>query len=107
VALIEPLLPNKPRGVARVDDRRVVNGISRPDCALECPAPHSELFQAHHSAQRRSRHLSTTQPDRAILLQAQTVSPSLPRFDKLARNFLAAVLIASTRLWLRAYESTP
>jgi transposase len=25
---------------------------------------------------------------------------------KLARNFLAAVLIASTRLWLRAYEST-
>ena len=28
------------------------------------------------------------------------------RFDKLARNFLAAVLIASTKLWLRAYEST-
>ena len=29
------------------------------------------------------------------------------RFEKLARNFLAAVLLASTRLWLRAYESTP
>ena len=29
------------------------------------------------------------------------------RFDKLARNFLAAVLLASTRLWLRAYESAP
>jgi transposase len=29
------------------------------------------------------------------------------RFDKLARNFLAAVLLASTRLWLKAYESTP
>jgi transposase len=28
------------------------------------------------------------------------------RFDKLARNFLAAILLASTRLWLRAYEST-
>jgi len=28
------------------------------------------------------------------------------RFDKTARNFLAAVLLASTRLWLRAYEST-
>jgi transposase len=26
-AIIAPLLPNKPRGVARVDDRRVVNGI--------------------------------------------------------------------------------
>jgi len=28
------------------------------------------------------------------------------RFDKLARNFLAAVALASTRLWLRAYVST-
>ena len=27
------------------------------------------------------------------------------RFDKLARNFLAAVLLASIRLWIRAYES--
>jgi transposase len=26
-SLIEPLLPNKPRGVARVDDRRILNGI--------------------------------------------------------------------------------
>jgi len=26
-AVIGPLLPNKPRGVARVDDRRVLNGI--------------------------------------------------------------------------------
>ncbi len=25
--IIQPLLPNKPRGVPRVDDRRVVNGI--------------------------------------------------------------------------------
>jgi transposase len=28
------------------------------------------------------------------------------RFDKLARNFLAAVLLASARLWTRTYEST-
>ena len=28
------------------------------------------------------------------------------RFDKLARNYLAAVAIASTRLWLRHNEST-
>lgn len=26
-AIIEPLLPNKPRGVPRVDNRRVINGI--------------------------------------------------------------------------------
>ena len=29
------------------------------------------------------------------------------RFDKLARNFFAAVLIAATRLWLSAYGATP
>ncbi len=28
------------------------------------------------------------------------------RFDKLARNFLASVVLASTRLWTRTYEST-
>jgi transposase len=26
-SVIAPLLPNKPRGVPRVDDRRVLNGI--------------------------------------------------------------------------------
>ena len=26
-SVIQPLLPNKPRGVARVDDRKVLNGI--------------------------------------------------------------------------------
>ncbi len=26
-SIIAPLLPNKPRGVPRVDDRRVLNGI--------------------------------------------------------------------------------
>jgi transposase len=28
------------------------------------------------------------------------------RFDKLARNFLAAVLLAPTRIWTRSYAST-
>jgi transposase len=28
------------------------------------------------------------------------------RYDKLARNFLAAVVMASIRLWTRVYEST-
>jgi transposase len=26
-SVIKPMLPNKPRGVPRVDDRRVLNGI--------------------------------------------------------------------------------
>ena len=29
------------------------------------------------------------------------------RYDKLARNFLAAAALASARIWLRAVESTP
>jgi len=29
-SVIQPLLPNKPRGVPRVDDRRVLNGIFWP-----------------------------------------------------------------------------
>lgn len=32
-SIIEPLLPNKSRGVPRVDDRRVLNGIWTPDLA--------------------------------------------------------------------------
>jgi len=28
------------------------------------------------------------------------------RYDKLARNFLAAIALASARLWMRIYEST-
>jgi transposase len=28
------------------------------------------------------------------------------RFDKLARNFLAAISIAASRIWIRTYEST-
>src|SRR5687768_5543731 len=38
--VIEPLLPNKPRGVPRVDDRRVLNGIF---CVLRSGAPWREL----------------------------------------------------------------
>jgi transposase len=34
--LIEPLSPNKPRGVARVDQRRVINGIF---CVLRTRSP--------------------------------------------------------------------
>jgi hypothetical protein len=30
---------------------------------------------------------------------------ALLRFDKLARKFLATVMLASTRLWLKAYVS--
>ena len=38
--VIKPMLPNKPRGIPRVDDRRVLNGIFR---ALRSGAPWLDL----------------------------------------------------------------
>ena len=50
--VIEPLLPNKPRGVPRVDDRRVLNGIF---WVLRSGAPWRDLPErygpAHHLLQ--------------------------------------------------------
>jgi len=42
--VIEPLLPNKPRGVPRVDDRRVLNGIF---WVLRSGAPWRDLPQRY------------------------------------------------------------
>lgn len=42
--VIEPLLPNKPRGVSRVDDRRVLNGIFR---VLRSGAPWRDQPERH------------------------------------------------------------
>jgi transposase len=42
--VIEPLLPNKPRGVPRVDDRRVLNGIF---WVLRSGAPWRDLPERH------------------------------------------------------------
>lgn len=63
-----------------------------------------------------SRRLVRRSVDRAIYRQRNLIERFFnklkhfrrvaTRFDKLARNYLAAVLLASIRLWLRAYEST-
>ena len=51
-SVIEPLLPNKPRGVPRVDDRRVLNGIF---WALRTGSPWARsaraLWPSHHCLQ--------------------------------------------------------
>jgi len=44
--LISPLLPNKPRGVARVDDRQVLNGIFY---ALRSGSPWRDLPERYGS----------------------------------------------------------
>ena len=80
--VIEPLLRNKPRGVPRVDDRRVLNGIFSKRLYRE-----RNLIERFFSKLKHFRRVAT-------------------RYDKLAANFLAMIQLASMRLWLRAYEST-
>jgi len=48
--VIEPLLPNKPRGVPRVDDRRVLNGIF---WVLRSGAPWRDLPERHGPRTKR------------------------------------------------------
>ena len=51
-SVIRPLLPNKPRGVKRVDDRRVISGIIHvlksggrwPDAPRDQYGPHKTLY---------------------------------------------------------------
>jgi transposase len=60
---IKPMLPNKPRGVPRVNDRRVLNGPSRrlayKDDFVEfnqrdlgCPVPLAKIFLFFRNANR-------------------------------------------------------
>ena len=150
-ALVAPLLPNKPRGVPRVDDRRVVNGIF---WVLRTGSPWRDLperygpyttvynrynrwakagvwlrvFEAlaileliiHHGSRphiptQRNRNTQRT-VDPCLYRQRNLVERFFnkikhfrgiaTRYHKLARNFLAAIALASIRLWLRYYEST-
>jgi transposase len=72
--VIEPLLRNKPRGVPRVDDRRVLNGIFSKRLYRE-----RNLIERFVSKLKHFRRVAT-------------------RYDKLAANFLAMVQLASMRL---------
>jgi transposase len=77
---INPMLPNKPRGVRRVNDRRVLNG------------PY--LYRARNLIER-------------FFNKIKQCRRAATRYDKLAANYLAFVKLASIRIWLRANESTP
>lgn len=46
-SIMEPLLPNKPRGVARADDRRVLNGI---DWRLRTGSPWADIPERYGPA---------------------------------------------------------
>src|SRR2546421_9253739 len=88
---IRLMLPNKPRGVARVNDRRVLNGIF---WVLRSGAPWRDLpdsFGPYTNCYNRFVHWRRV----------------ATRYDKLAANYLAFIQLASIRLWLRVNESTP
>ena len=103
---IKPMLRNKPRGVRRVNDRRVLNGIFwfcvqvRHGAICQrhmVPAPlvTTALFVGGGLASKRFFNK---------IKQCRRVAT---RYDKLAANYLAFVKLASIRIWLRAIESTP
>src|SRR5258705_13411007 len=83
---IKPMLPNKPRGVPRVNDRRVLNGIF---WVLRSGAPWRDLPEAF------GRY--TTCYNRFVRWRRAGVW----------RGYLAFVQLASIRLWLRVNESAP
>ena len=87
--VIKPMLPNKPRGVRRGNDRRVLNGIF---WVLRSGAPWRDrarnLIERFFNKIKQCRRVAT-------------------RNYKLAANYLVFVKLASIRIWLRANESTP
>ena len=99
-AAIKSMLPNKPRGVPRANDRRVLNGTSFGSCDLEhhgviCPtaAARPYLYRARNLVER-------------FFNKIKHCRRVATRYDKLAANYLAFVQLASIPLWLRVNEST-
>jgi transposase len=124
---IKPMLPNKPRGVRRVNDRRVLNGIF---WVLGSGAPLADRgYDAGwiRELARQQGAWANIPPKRnrkdpicfsPYLYRARNLIERFfnkikqcrrvaTRYDKLAANYLAFVKLASIRVWLRANESTP
>jgi transposase len=116
--VIAPLLPNTPRGVPRVDDRRVLNTIVLADKAYDADRIR-QLIQDHGAtpnippksnrrwkpcfSRRLYRERNLIERFFSKLKHFRRVAT---RYDKLAANFLAMVQLASMRLWMRANEPT-
>ncbi|MGY4280826.1 transposase [Bradyrhizobium sp. LM2.7] len=98
-AAIKPMLPNKPRGVPRVNDRLVLNGIfwvlrsGAPWANIPPKSSRSEPIcfspYLYRSRNRVERFFNRIKQCRRVAT----------RYDKLAANYLAFVQLASIRLW--------
>ena len=111
---IRPFLPNKPRGIPRVDDgccsqivdtTRIGSGSSLASMARGQTFPRNEIAKTLSASARclyRARNLIERFFNK--IKQCRRVAT---RYDKLAANYLALIKLASIRIWLRANESTP
>ena len=70
-SVIEPLLPNKPRGVPCVDDRRVLNGIM---WVLRSAAPPGKTCRSAMALTRLATTASTAGARRASGINLWTLS---------------------------------
>ena len=121
-AAVGPMLPNKARGVRRVDDRRVLNGIcwvlrsgapwrDLPDCYGPCTTCYNRFVRWRRAgvwgrimdALAAAHDAAVQMIDTSIVRVHQHAAT---RYDKLAANYLAFIQLASIRLWLRVYEFT-
>ena len=98
------MLPNKPRGVRRVNDRRVLNGIF---WVLRSGAPWRDLPRGggHQWSISLSRRVKRTTIGERFINKIKQYRRVATRYDKLAANYLAFIKLASIRIWLRANES--
>jgi transposase len=105
-ATIKPFLPNKPRGVPRVNNRCVLNGIF---WVLRSGAPWRDLpenfgpYTTCYNRFVRWRRAGVWDQ----IMNALTADHDATRYDKLAANYLAFIQLALIRLWLRFNESAP
>ncbi len=99
--VIEPLLPNQPRGVPCVDDRRVLKGMF---WALRSGAPWRGLPERYGPCNRKLQPCFSKRLYRECNLTERFFSNLkhfrgvATRYDKLAENFFAMILLPSIRL---------
>ena len=132
-SIIQPHLPNKPRGVPRADDRKVLNGI---DWRIRTGSPWADIPErygpATTCANRFRRWAKIGVWDRIFEAVSRAYdgdpafSPFLyrdrnrverffnklrhfravaTRYEKYAAHSLAVIKLASTRIWLQTHES--
>lgn len=126
-SIISPLLPNKPRGVPRVDDRRVLNGIlwrfRRGAMVRPRPATTALSAGARLRAKAATRKAWANIPPKAnrkgsfaflrwVQRQRNLVERFFnrikqfrgiaTRYDKHPANYLAAVKLVAARIWCQS-----